>query len=44
MTHQTQELLAPEAIGASTTEEINPKSTDRAPAEKVESAGQYAGQ
>ena len=34
MTHQTQKLSAPEAIGASTAEEINPKNTDRAPAEK----------
>ena len=34
MTHQTQKLSASKAIGASTAEEINPKSTDRAPAEK----------
>ena len=34
MTYQTQELSAPEAIGASATEEINPKNTDRAPAKK----------
>ena len=33
-----------EAIGASTAEEINPKSTDRAPAQKAESAGQEGAQ